>query len=957
MKKITFMACMLLSALAGFSQGIDVSKVYAIKNYNTSDKGECFIQDNGNASVGVNTLNDNSYWVFESAGVADHYYIKNYKTDNYLQAYTISNNAVVSAGGTKAEYVVAIPSGKDYYGIALADQTNTSFSDAACKGLNFNSGDMIAQAFEAKAGTNMKSFWYLVEKGSIHDHSYTNGVCSVSGCLARYQPAVLNNGVYELTNAGNVEWFGQKVAYNGNNVLYNAKLMNDIDFEDIEHSPIGPTTGRKYQGVFDGQGYRILNMIINQPSKEVQGFFGWLQGSAATTIRNLIIDSTCSITGSNKCGGVAGASQNTGGLITIENVVNEANVIVTGQDAAGIVGGESGDKATFAVRNVVNKGNITSTHIYPYAGALFCYQEKGTVENFLNLGTITGHDGGNIGRFNGTKINIVDLSATTSRTQGVVDGLTTDDIASGKLAWYFNSNDNQDDDAFFQTIGTDAYPMPFAKEGAVVYRTGSERCDHADIAATVYSNTSGSITTAPHDSDAATGFCNVCSNPDPNFKNIVDGAYELGNHYDLSWFAAMVNTGNPAINGRLTADIDMSEVDYTPIGTNTKRYSGTFDGKGHKVELNIDANAYGQGFISIATGGATIKNLVVTGNVKNEGSKTAGIIAEAIGGGTITIQNCGNEATIEGAGGEVAAIVANNWGYQCTLNLENVYNIGDVSGTGDVSTICACQGNGSSIFKNVYNKGNVTGAAGGNFVRLSYGTYTNCYSTTLTGNDNASIIPTDASKVASGELCAKLGYGFRQTVGTGYPCFNQALGFVNQITAAGYSTQYNTYSDVEIPDGIEAFAGVKNGTEWLRLIPITENIAKDEPVILRGDAGLYNFMPTTGISRAANNELQGSDGTVSGGSTIYALAKIGEPATIGFYPTRNSYKIPEGRAYLNVPAEVKGFTFVFEDTDDGIRSLTPALSEGEGAIYNVAGQKLSKMQKGINIVNGKKIMK
>lgn len=39
---------------------------------------------------------------------------------------------------------------------------------------------------------------------------------------------------------------------------------------------------------------------------------------------------------------------------------------------------------------------------------------------------------------------------------------------------------------------------------------------------------------------------------------------------------------------------------------------------------------------------------------------------------------------------------------------------------------------------------------------------------------------------------------------------------------------------------------------------------------------------------------------------------------------------------------------------DGI-SLTPALSRGEGAIYNIAGQRVSKMQKGINIVNGKKI--
>ena len=46
--------------------------------------------------------------------------------------------------------------------------------------------------------------------------------------------------------------------------------------------------------------------------------------------------------------------------------------------------------------------------------------------------------------------------------------------------------------------------------------------------------------------------------------------------------------------------------------------------------------------------------------------------------------------------------------------------------------------------------------------------------------------------------------------------------------------------------------------------------------------------------------------------------------------------------------------YVYSDAD-GI-SLTPAFSEGEGAIYNLAGQRLQKMQKGVNIVNGKKVL-
>ena len=65
---------------------------------------------------------------------------------------------------------------------------------------------------------------------------------------------------------------------------------------------------------------------------------------------------------------------------------------------------------------------------------------------------------------------------------------------------------------------------------------------------------------------------------------------------------------------------------------------------------------------------------------------------------------------------------------------------------------------------------------------------------------------------------------------------------------------------------------------------------------------------------------------------------------------------------VGTSAGVKEFKLNFgdEDSADGIGeidSLTPTLSKGEEAIYNLAGQRLSKMQRGINIVNGKKIFK
>ena len=318
------------------------------------------------------------------------------------------------------------------------------------------------------AGVATGSFGYNNVGGETvqlpHTMNDEIGICTT--CYAHYQEPAKDGDYYLLKNAGNVEWLSNAIA-NGKGAAFYAKLMNDIDFLNIEnlHNPLGPTKGSKFKGVFDGQGYSIKNMIINRPTVEAQGFFGWLQGNDNTTIKNLIIDSSCSIIGSNKCGGLAGASQNGSdwAVITIENVVNGADVTVSGQDAAGIVGGEDGGKATYYIHNVVNLGDITSTHQDPFAGALFCYQEKGSIENFLNLGTINGHLGGNIGRFQGTWTNVIDLSNTEEKTQGVRDDLTAEDLINGKVAYILG---------FKQNIGSDAYPSPLNAEN--VYYVGDE---------------------------------------------------------------------------------------------------------------------------------------------------------------------------------------------------------------------------------------------------------------------------------------------------------------------------------------------------------------------------------------------------------------------------------------------------------------------------------------------------
>ena len=176
-----------------------------------------------------------------------------------------------------------------------------------------------------------------------------------------------------------------------------------------------------------------------------------------------------------------------------------------------------------------------------------------------------------------------------------------------------------------------------------------------------------------------------------------------------------------------------------------------------------------------------------------------------------------------------------------------------------------------------------------------------------------------------------------------------------EVSDARFTT-YVTPEAVEFTS-VTAYKVAAVGSTTLSLATITSAPA-NTPVIIEADEDVYEFTPTGDPAAVGTNKLKASDGNVEGdGSTIFALGK--KNGDVGFYLVKSGVKVPVGKAYIDTTvAGVKEFlTFDFGDNDaDGINSLTPALSEGEGAIYNLAGQRISKMQKGINIVNGKKIL-
>lgn len=164
-------------------------------------------------------------------------------------------------------------------------------------------------------------------------------------------------------------------------------------------------------------------------------------------------------------------------------------------------------------------------------------------------------------------------------------------------------------------------------------------------------------------------------------------------------FAAMDASGSYT----LTKDIIVTE----PYASD---FSGTFDGNGHTVTLDITASTANVGLFSKLAGGAVVRNVITAGSVTATGKNNVGGIAGVADTelGAITISNCKNEAAIEGnkvVGGILGGCTEDDY----ALTISACANEGNISGTRNIGGICGTLENAHFI-KNCYNSGTVTGS-------------------------------------------------------------------------------------------------------------------------------------------------------------------------------------------------------------------------------------------------------
>ncbi len=194
-----------------------------------------------------------------------------------------------------------------------------------------------------------------------------------------------------------------------------------------------------------------------------------------------------------------------------------------------------------------------------------------------------------------------------------------------------------------------------------------------------------------------------------------------------------------------------------------------------------------------------------------------------------------------------------------------------------------------------------------------------------------------------------------------------ALSHPVTIGAAGWSTLYLGY-DATIPEGVEVYVvgSVEEGKANLN--PLTDVIPANTAVLLRGDESTYSFAISTATATPVTNELKGTvlttNITPEEGTTPFVLSRMG--GVVGFYDAQlnqsdnTAFQNNAFKAYLLVDNsyinESRSFVFDF-GTETGIESIESVETVmGSAAVYDLSGRRVSKAQKGIYIVNGKKVV-
>ena len=498
---------------------------------------------------------------------------------------------------------------------------------------------------------------------AVHTHSYdADGFCE----CGFYQPAELQDGVYQIGNAGNFFWFAALVngdtthaEFDAKDIIADAVLTQDINLQDKAWTAIGEIgTGRAYAGIFDGQGHSVSGL-------NPEGYYSSLFGSIDSKgmVENLILAGVTA--GSTVTGGIA--FHNYG---TIRYCGNLADLTPDFNQAGGIV---NNNESGATIENCYNLGNITGKGEAKVGGIASsnngtitgCYN-VGKVQSLQNSRYVGGIAGLNQPYANVTNCYYLDTSANTgagegSWTTGNATAKTQTAFASGEVTYLLNGENPGEANVWRQNLDNgnpkDTYPVLSADHGIVYAITDG------------YSNTEEQ---APQDQEQA--------------ALTVSGWQQTPAYGDV--FALSVSGGSGSGALRWTCDGPVKLVGDTDSANVSVQVTGV---GGFSVAVTKAGDATYTETSTTLTGTASARTLTVesvTAEDKTyDGSAsvqvTAAVLATPVTGDDVALDLTALQATVD---------AADAGAYQA-IHLNNLQLTGAAAGNYTIPSSCVVAGN------------------------------------------------------------------------------------------------------------------------------------------------------------------------------------------------------------------------------------------------------------------------
>ena len=524
------------------------------------------------------------------------------------------------------------------------------------------------------------------------------------------------------------------------------KLTANIDLKNEEWTPIGTKVyvgefgqpeSRYFQGTFDGDGHQIANLTITGRNEYV-GLFGYVRNA---TIQNCNVAGE--VSGYNFAGGIVGAVDGktnnilncsfqgnvTGNMYVggiVGQVQNQCEVsscyaigtVHGGNDKVGGIAGEGRG----AIKNCYVLADVSASG--KFAGGITGDTYNLAIENCYYSGMVSasGSAGGIVGNaWGGTIKNCVSLaeSVTGSNANRIVgeNRATLTDNYAWDGTTVNNATVSADNAAGLNGADLTYTNGELSEQFSDIFKDTDSAWDFTDNGLPILKNVGGVQFSELPKCMTGVGFDGFGIKTNP---------YLIEDVEDLKLLAKKVNGGTTYEKTyfKLTADIDLKNEEWTPIGTmlveEGRPFQGTFDGGGHQItKLKITGGSYA-GLFGY-TEGAVIKSCNVTGEV-NGYNCTGGIVGYATD--NTHILNCSFQGNVEGDGEERGGIVGSTSG---GCEVSGCFVTGTVTGDREVGGIA---GTGVGTIKNCYALANVTatGVNAGGIAGKAYGvTIENCY--------------------------------------------------------------------------------------------------------------------------------------------------------------------------------------------------------------------------------------